>query len=418
MKLSITKSKFLVVNLVFLIASETNARISEKSFPPEAGSIIEKTYFSEIRSRMQKIKLVSLQEKKADQFWLKSFDLESNSIKPELLALLKKEEVPKIIYCGQDCFVFKESGEDFFKVQFTQKLGEILINGKTLSYNLNFESQNFELNTRYYASSSFWKMVFVKDSLESAAFSVGPLAFFLIDIGAAVVTRGLPLMRLLIGQSLRATAVGSASGAVIGCRAGIEAKYDYETTGKACKEGAETAVEIVAPLMSFTYFNNKVENSLVKLGDKSQLILLKKVGVVGLVASAIDGIDIASKMNGAELECEMPAGSFTMRAIESGATRRTLYELNGEKLEFLDKNKNFISVENNKEHLHKFLKNTEEFKSLSSEHLDPIVERFILEIQSMQQVCKTQKQGYKVSVRFSEGRRIENAIKTNKPAVR
>ena len=224
------------------------------------------------------------------------------------------------------------------------------------------------------------------------------------------------IFRFVVGNSLKATAAAAGAGAVGGCVVGTKTKYDYETLDKACSSGALDGALIVGGLASLPFVSKRIDSALAKgAAPTTAAKYIRGLGLLGAVAAISFSIPTLATMNGSNLRCHGANGDFILSAQVEGATRHTLYESIGDRLQFYKSKEPGPRTAANEKEFVSFLAGNELFKGLPPDQLKILAQQLLLEREKNREVCRKHGNGYTESRAFGTERRFVEELEGARP---
>lgn len=217
------------------------------------------------------------------------------------------------------------------------------------------------------------------------------------------------LLRMIVGNSVRAAAVGVGGGAAGGCVIGAQLKYEYQSVGEACLGGA-TVGAMVGPTVVFGLSNEHVKGILGGSSAAGAKVLpfLRVVGALGSVALVGQSLQTMATMNGALLRCQGAQGDFIVHAKTQGATQQALYGVLGDAITFYFK-EGEKRITLSPPELKKFFKTRDHFKELSEDQLESLANFSVLkEVHGYRELCRKRGDGHTQSYVYSSSARVVN----------
>ncbi|MFN7905711.1 MAG: hypothetical protein ACK5P5_11065 [Pseudobdellovibrionaceae bacterium] len=303
---------------------------------------------------------------------------EKNTEYKKNLSILEKMKMPIIVTRKSEIeFIFAHESRPL-RIKLAEKLGQIYINDDVPE--IYFEKLRKEKTAVLPTTQTIWSYLFQGES----AFAWASLLLR----GAMVGGR---LVHFLLGNSIRATAISTGAGAVIGCAVSIPQREQTENYLEGCAPGAMTGAGF-GSLASFNKLNNLVR-FLTETGSLTvrQLSSYGFIGSVGILLSR-SGYDFA-RANGSILRCQSMR-TFTLSNRHLGATRSTIVDYDNGILTFYKRSSSnsreveTVDVPENLEAVQDFFRTNLQLPTpIPDEHLQVLAEAFLSNLEELKETC-------------------------------
>ncbi len=219
------------------------------------------------------------------------------------------------------------------------------------------------------------------------------------------------IFRLVVGNSVRATAAGTGAGAVGGCVVGMKTKLDHETMDKACLAGGLDGALLVGGLASIPYLNDRLDLAVSKGAAPSTAAkYIRGLGLLGTIAAVGFSIPTLANMNGSVLRCQGSKGDFIISAKVDGATRHTLYESYGDQLQFYKAKAPGPQVAASANDLDQFLTEVDAFKGLPTDQRRILAQQLLVDRERNRDICRKNGPGYTENRSIGSGERLVEGV--------
>ncbi len=219
------------------------------------------------------------------------------------------------------------------------------------------------------------------------------------------------IFRIVVGNSVRATTTAAGAGAIGGCVIGTKTKYDYETLDKSCMDGALDGALLVGGLAAFPSVSARIDEALAKgVAPTHAAKYIRGLGLLGAIAAVGFSVPTLATMNGSILRCSGNNGDYILSAQIQGATRHTLYESFGDRLQFYKNKEPGPLTTANEKDLSQLLLRVDTFKGIPSDQLQLVSQQLLLERTKNREICLKRGNGYTESKSFSTERKLVEGL--------